>query len=356
MSARTPVSRAHARVICLALLPLSIVACRGDSPSNDASRLGNDAEMTAPTNGQAVASRGEERLRTRNQQEWIGIAHNKMLDDFRKDLRKPGTLTNNICEYVASFSMSDARMPAGAVRGPDGNWRAVQAVADSSRSCSSTAKFTLSGFSLEAPYSAVAPRNAQAPSAEAYALLAEIETAISVAPDGRDLANRLNNVLTRAQSLPDLDRVVIEATISVAQNSFVYWSAQYALFEEEMIAEYSPCIEQQMSLGATDGIVDTCYTGKGAGGAVAASPDGKVSSLRLIRTRARRVCGPSLREGFRHIGYADAKGAFTGGFAGGLAGGLAGAVGGALAGGGANSIWAAGENAWKTLKCMYGMT
>jgi hypothetical protein len=312
--------------------------------------------MTAPSDGEVAASRGQDRLKSRNQHDWVGIAHNKMLDDFRKELRAPGTLTNNICEYVASFSMSDTRIPAGVPRGPDGNWRAVRAVTDSSRLCSGSGKLRLSSLGFEPPYASVAPPS-QEPTREAFARLSEIEAAIAVASDARDLANRLYNVLTRAQSLPELDRIAIEATVSVAHNSFVYWSTQYALFEQEVVAEYSPCVEQQLALGATDDIVSGCFTGKGGGGAVAFRSDGgDAGRQRLIRSRARRLCGPSLREGFRSIGYADAKGAFTGAFAGGLAGGLAGALGGALAGGGGNSIFAAGENAWKTLKCMYGLT
>ena len=357
MSASNTVPSAHTRLMCFALLGLSLVGCRDDSGSDNGIRQGNDAEMTAPAYGHAAASRDEEQLKRRNANEWVGTAHNKMLDDFRKELRKPGILTNNICEYVASFSMSDERLPASAVRATDGNWRAVQAVTDSSRLCSSNRRFRLSSLRFESPYASLGPVPVQEPTGEAISLLGEIEQAISVAADARDLASRLNNVLTRAQALPELDRIAIEATISVAQNSFVYWSSQYALFEQEVIAEYSPCIEQQMALGATDDIVDACFTGKGGGGAVASGFSTERASLqRLIRARTRRLCGPSLREGFRAIGWADAKGAWTGAFAGGLAGGFAGAVGGALAGGGGNSIFAAGENAWKTLKCMYGMT
>ena len=105
----------------------------------------------------------------------------------------------------------------------------------------------------------------------------------------------------------------------------------------------------------SDGITDKCFTGAGAGGAVVTRQE-LSGKQRLVRMKSRRACGPGLREGFRKIGAADAKGAFTGAFAGGLALGVQGAVAGALAGGGGNSIWAAGENAWQTLKCMYGMT
>ncbi|HYC52429.1 MAG TPA: hypothetical protein VEB19_15060 [Gemmatimonadaceae bacterium] len=309
--------------------------------------------MTAPSDAEHAASRGEERLKARNRYEWIGVAHNKMLDDFRSDLRRPGTLSKNLCDYVGAFSMNEARIPVGRPRSPDNNWRAVEAVIDSSQLCSAKRRLRLSsGF---APYTFVAPV-VEEPSRTALALLGQIDMALSVATSARDLANRFFPILDSAQGLSELEQAIVSATVSVAQNSFVYWSSQYPLFEAEAIAEYSPCIEEQLVMG-NDRITDTCFIGKGSGGAVASifSPD-KGASQRLVRTRSRRTCGPSIKEGFRHIASADARGAWVGGFSGGLAGGLAGAVAGALAGGGGNSVFAAAENAWKTLKCMYGVT
>ena len=356
MSLRTVMDRARVQMILVCLPLIATAGCRDDSPSDDAHRRGDDAAMTAPSDIASAAERSEARLRSRNKHDWVGKGHNKMLDDFRVEMRKPGTLSQNICEFVASFSMNDARLPAASPRSSDGNWRAVQATADSSSLCTSQRKLRLSSGGLMLS-SSLAPASAGIPSTTAIALLGEIEGAISASPDARILANQLNGVLDRSQSLTELERTVVEATVSVAHNSFTYWSSQYSLFEEEVIAEYSPCIQQQLSLGNTDRITGTCFLGKGEGGTVAwgYSPDA-TAMQRLIAARSRRFCGPKLGEGFRRIAYADAKGAWTGGFAGGLAGGLAGAFGGALVGGGANSIFAAGENAWETLKCMYGMT
>ena len=67
------------------------------------------------------------------------------------------------------------------------------------------------------------------------------------------------------------------------------------------------------------------------------------------------MCGAGIRAGFKRIAAADAKGAFTGFFGAALAGGPSAGVLGAIAGAGGASIWAAGENAWQALKCIYGL-
>ena len=358
MSVRTLSTRAKSSCLCLALLGAVLSGCKDNSHSSDNARHGNDAEMTAPDDAANAASRNRDRLRMHNTYEWVGVAHNRLLDDFRAEMRKPGLLTRNVCEYVMSFSMSDDRVPAGHKYRDNRNWAGVRAVADSSSLCSSGGrKQRLSNISYRWELSPTAPTVAPQ-STEASSLVTEIETAVVNAADARDLATRLQAIHDRSLGLPEVDQALVASTISVAQNSFEYWSQQYGLFEQEIIAEYAPCIDEQLSVGATDGIIESCLTGKGSAGAIVDRGSSQAPRQRLVRAKPSAMCGISIREGFRKIGSADAGGAakafmaamFSSGFNLGV-GGLA-----ALAGGGAASTWAAIENAIITLKCMYGMT
>lgn len=36
------------------------------------------------------------RLHQRNKHDWVGVAHNKAIDEFRKELRKPGRIARNL--------------------------------------------------------------------------------------------------------------------------------------------------------------------------------------------------------------------------------------------------------------------
>lgn len=342
-------------VLSLVLVSALAAGCRDESRGNDGVRYGNDAEMTAPVDGEAAASRGQERLKARNPREWVGVAHNRMLDDFRAELRKPGLLTRNICEYVMSFSMNDDRLPAGRRHVDNRNWVGVRAAGDSSTLCSGgsrrpRASTTSMRWGLTPTAPMIAPQ-----STEALALHTDIENALFAASDARDLAVRLSAIYERSLRLPETDQAGVASTISVAQNSFEYWTQQYGLFEQEIIAEYAPCIEEQLAVGASDRVIESCLSGKSAGGAVADRLG--APKQRFVRVRPLTQCGYSMREGFRRVGLADAKGAATGFFTTLLSTGSLEAAGlAAIASGGASSIWAAVENAVVALKCMYGLT
>lgn len=329
--------------------------CRDDSTVRDAGAPRADAEMTGPADVEMAASRGGDRLRRYNRQAWVGNAHNKAMDDFRKEMRQAGVLSRNICEHVLNFSMSAARAPAGRAFPEGVNWRAVRAVSDSSSLCGAVGRPRLSNISLRSPLEPLSPSLAVPQSADAVALYSEIETALWNARDASDLANRLTYVLDKSARLPSPEQEAVGATIAVTQDSYEYWHQQYPGFEQEVIAEYGPCIEQYVSYGMVGDPIGECVTGKGGVGAVSAreQQSGKVQQLVTIRPRA--MCPGGMARA-RKVAYADATGAFKGAIAGGLAGGIEGAVLGALAGGAAGSILAAIENAIEVLKCIYGLT
>lgn len=339
-----------ASIAGMSLACLVASACRDDSSPRDGGAAGNDAALTEPADGQAASVRGQRALETRNQHAWVGPAHNRALDDFRSALRKPGVLTDHMCEFVVNFAMMPERVPsAHRVAGAE-TWQAARAVADSSARCGAARKTRLSNISRRSPVGILGPAPVIQASPDASAILDEIDAAIWNAADAQDLANRLNVLLGRSYALAPAEQELIGATISVAQSSYEYWSQHYPAFEQEVIAEYSPCVEQYSAYGETD-VLDSCIYGKGTGGAVVLGAPGAALRRQLVARKPATLCGPGLKEGFKKIGSADARGAFVGGM-GAIFGGAS-IVLGALAGAATGSTYAAIENAVSTLICIY---
>lgn len=260
-----------------------LVACDDDSTVRENSTHAGAPASTAPASGAYASLQSRERLHRRNPHDWVGPAHNKMIDDFRREVRKPGLVTSNICEYVITFSMSNERLPGGRTFEEGANWRALRAVSDSSPLCGRARGTRASTISLRSPLEAlsafVAPQ-----SSTVYSLMDEVEAAVNNASDSDDLANRLNSILDRAASLSALEQDALSATASIAQSSFEYWQDQYLPFEEEIIAEYSPCVEEQLSYGYNDP-VGACVSGKDGSAYTSRDPLRGNRAQRLVATR-----------------------------------------------------------------------
>jgi hypothetical protein len=161
---------------------------------------------------------------------------------------------------------------------------------------------------------------------ETFLLLDEIESDLELASDAYDLANRLYAVLSKAQALEVVDRSAIEATVSVAQNSFEWWRINADAFGWEVVGS----CERDANGSCTD-----------AGAVSVRGPSD--------RHRGITVAGsPSftLSQFYRDFARSDARGAFTGAWTGAYAAALGtagtgvieGAVIGALIGGSGSSI------------------
>src|SRR5437867_12154101 len=80
-----------------------LVSCRDTATPRRAEQLSNDASVTAPVGIPPAAVRARTRLHQRNPLEWVGLAHNRAIDDFRKELRKPGVLSGDMRQSIAGF-------------------------------------------------------------------------------------------------------------------------------------------------------------------------------------------------------------------------------------------------------------
>lgn len=136
-------------------------------------------------------------LRARNKHDWVGVAHNKAIDDFRKELRKPGRIARNLCDYL-----TQKRDAAAAAR----------VALETSPLCPTRAK-----HAAWMPQSSLATQ-----------LLSDIELAVDAASSADDLASRLNQVLDASAALSAGEQEAIAATVSVAQHSYEYWDANFS--------------------------------------------------------------------------------------------------------------------------------
>ncbi len=327
-----------------------------------------DSQRTTapPIQPPSTAIGAERRPERPNQFSWVGSAHNAALDAFRTELVKPEMRRLDVCSFILAFASSDARIPKGRAA-PNGSLSlkgrraaATKALSETKlcgRRSANLRSETTSPVQLVSYWSRSAspvPERAHLqsaqPSAAAYALYAQIETALDAATNSVDLAARLSPVLSSAAQLSQVEYAAVAATASVAQSSFEYWEPQFPPYVQQVEGTFGPCIDESYAAGYTlDGILYRCTNGGGVSVVVPASGRGWAGTARPLHlvtlwkhprlTRARQ-CGYYC-QGFREIGKQDARGAFVGAWAGVLAGGPQGAVLGAIAGGSGASMAAA---------------
>jgi len=280
-------------------------------------------------------SEARSRLHRRNSQEWIGQSHNRALDDFRKSLTNPETMSGRFCDHIIRFAASSERIPSGRPRSDSlSQIRVTASVVSLSPFCASKVSArALITSPLSTPGASLGINAVQA-----YDLIAQIDAAIDAASNSYELAWQLNAILDQAQSLDEFGRLLISATVSVAQNSFEYWESNYPAVAQEVAASCELQVRDSSFGDSTspcfDNIYGAAYLKMGGAGRLDVAFDE----------------GDGVRDGVKAIVKADAGGAFAGAFNGFLNGmALAGPVGafdgamlGALGGGAGASIVVAG--------------
>lgn len=333
------------RLAAIGFLAL-VAAAAACADRDDATPRRDDAIVTAPGGISAATVRASDDVRQKNRFSHVGDAHNRLLDEFRAELRKPGVLTGDICEYVMDFTTKDNR-ESSAFAVPTQQRRSLAATgAKASRICAS-------GLVAREIRPTSLRRIPQEATSAATALAGQIESAVEFAVDRYDLAARISPILDAAAMLSEVDNAVVSATASVAQSSYEYWEANYSGFEQEFIADYGPCATDRINSGYTEEDARaSCVGGAETYQSFWSWPTSPSLQGGLVRRLRVPRCGPGLKEGFKHIAKSDAKGAFSGAFSAAIVGGPAGVLGGAVLGAGSGSIWAGIENAWSTFWCM----
>ena len=330
-----------ARCVVAALAALALAGC---NDGDDAPARRNDALMTAPPSITAVRSNAPEQVKMRNQFALVGRAHNRAMEDFRAELRKPGVLTSNICEHVLEFAARDERLPE--------DHRIARALRRDLAASGARNSPLCSRSLLASGYAPASYRvRREEPSAQLLTLSSQLESAIEYSTDRYDLAGRLNAILDQASALSEDENAVISAAVAVAQESYDYWEVNLSGFTQEFESEYGQCATDRKAEGYTyEDARGSCIGGSTTYQTFWKWPTAPDAINGLV-SRFRRTCGPGLKDGFREVVRADARGAFSGAVSG-LKAGLSGVIGGAILGGTSASTWAAAENAWTTFWCI----
>jgi hypothetical protein len=266
---------------------------------------------------------------------WVGQAHNKALDDLRAEMRKPGVMTNNVCEYVAGFASHVDRAPAGKAKGSQKDRASIaKAVQKEAKLC------------RPEPVSTVLKQEDGAYSSIS-ALLYQVETEVESASDRYDLAQRLAPLWSTAAGLSESESAIVGATLATAQASFEYWEVEVDRAYREFEAEYAECARTSSSDGYDyDQARLVCLDG---GLLPTFAPQYAPSPARIAGLMPRRGC--ALSSHFKTLAKADAVGAFTGAIKGAITTGVPGIAGGALVGGIVGSAGSWLNSAWELYVC-----
>jgi hypothetical protein len=334
----------------LALGMTMMVSCRDATTSNRAERMPGKSGVTRADTA-AAAHNERARLHERNRADWVGVAHNHALDDFRKEMRKPGTLSHSLCKYIAAFASEPDRFPPEKrEKGSHDDGKAANAVLATTKLCQQSGAFQPTAFSpREVRAASASARIVQSPATDQLA--AAIEAAIYDATDSYDFASRMNPIIDQVASLDPMDQEVILATVSVTQSSFEYWESQYAAAAQEFNREYGSCETDAANLGYSyDEARLRCLNG-GFQDALWPSPPPEGRPQRTVTLASftpLRECNLMLQ--YRRLVWADFRGALVGGILGfvlGPPGVLAGALKGAAAGSLASFI----DSTWDLYWC-----
>lgn len=327
----------------------TILACVDTDAPTKPSRGANDTRVTVPTSIDAASVRAREFLLRQNAHDWVGVAHNRAIDDLRKAMSRPGILTRNVCDYLVDYIVRPERTPSRARALPiEARRQAARRGLAATGICRLQPQSRTTAWSA-AEASAAIPQEPEL-SADASALLTTIQTAVETAANRYDLAIRLNEIQVAAGGLEATEQAIVAGSVSTAQHSFEYWETELPAFQQEFWNEYSTCAEVYKASGYTmDDARVTCLEGGIAETLVPSqhSP-GLVPVTRMASYRLPAVCG--LRTHFKRLVGSDVAGAIVGATKAAVFG-PAGVVDGAIAGGSLASLGSFLKSTWDLFWC-----
>jgi hypothetical protein len=298
-----------AAAIPVAVLSVAVVvACTDVTGSDSPGTQPDDALMTRAAQSSSHRASAAEHLAARNKHSWVGRSHNKALDAIRDELRRPGVLSRNLCSYMMDFITHPDRIArSGGPRGLVAPRAAAKAGMQSSAICrNSDITRTASWMS---PLSARLQEEEYPISDATRQLLADVNSAVENAADANDLAARLHPVLDAAGALPEIERVIVESTVSTAQYSFEYWSVELPAFQTDLWNEYGGCATQYHGYGYdSESARSICMSGDVR--ATSLPPSYRGAPMLILTSSAARECG--LASNYKKLAGSDAIGAATG--------------------------------------------
>ena len=264
-----------------------------------------------------------------NRQNWVGTAHNLVLDKLRDEIRR--NKPRDLCKVLERIVLDDATVPGTPPKHRGLESRRDRELGARAVGCGrgrSARSGDHAGASALLPVAFAAPQSGADVSPAAWGLIAEIDGAFDGAATAGDLANSLAGISAAAQALGSEDASVVDAMASVALSSFEYWEQNAYAAAADFSNAYGECLARR------DG--ENCFLA--ARGLRSGSTTLGAFQLASFAPRSRRVCDMD----WRSIGKADLWGAGVGlsiglkyatspqGAIGGLLGGAAVASGGAF--------------------------
>jgi hypothetical protein len=243
-------------VLCAA----AVVACR-DAFTSHHER--NDAAMTVSPGISELAARKRQRLHGENKLDWVGVAHNRAIDDFRRELRKPGVISRRMCEYLADYSTRPERLPNERRSAKTSTERSAAYPDVAAMLCSKRIGRELLkpriGYSDSTQGVQISPTAIQ--------LISDVRSAVEGFNDSYELASRLLPILQAAANLDTIDQAAVRITVSVAQSSSEYWESELHPAQQEFVKEFGGCANQQYSSNySSDQAFSRCVEGGGGEG------------------------------------------------------------------------------------------
>lgn len=191
----------------------------------------------------------------RNSMDWVGAAHNRLMDDLRAEIRR--SRPKDLCRVIEQLVVDGALDPrAGARLSSDQRRRARKDALDQVGCRRNAGARSTSGFLRATPGLSLAGNASGMTqeftlSGDAWALVDQVTAAGESAATPGDLATELSAITSQAQGLTADEASVVEAMASVSLSSFEYWSQNGQAMAEEMATAYGDCV-------ATGG-GDSCY-------------------------------------------------------------------------------------------------
>jgi hypothetical protein len=321
------------RAVLILATTQMLIACRDASPP--------PAVPTAPAGAQAGAAKdaGSPKKRVtpaefhaQNKMDWVGVAHNKAMDELRKDVQrsKPG----DVCKVIARLSVDavlDTRLEAGR-----SHTEARKIRKDAFDKVGCRGKGTRSSDIADQVTDLLDPARALNVtlgsedfelSGAAWGYVDQITAAGDGANTAGDLASELSAILSAAQGLTPDELTVLDALASVSLSSFEYWEQNTPAVFADFQNVYGQC--------HANGGGESCYYATSRG--VPLRP-----GLPLFRLASASGAAPTCPMGVKAIWTGDKWGAGVGLTIGLLTrsvqGAIVGLVGGAAAGSAGGAI------------------
>jgi hypothetical protein len=340
----------RSRVITLAIL--FVCACTAVLLAcNDAETPPESTSVIGPTRAASPRyQRDIDRSKAHedNPMDWVGVAHNRALDDYFQALRS-GKPTRETCLALVEFMSDTARTPDHTA-GPQVYRRAI--ARDVLRSRGLCASKFASRTTWSSRMLAQSTTTTVSPATEA--MLFRINDAIAGSADSYELAYRINGMYGEIWQLPGDEAAATFSVASIAVSSAEYWETHTEIAYSDLQAAYGSCITSGSYSSAADAIAGCMgLSVNGYEGPAPTLDRGGASRSHLYLAQGiykdAKCSYFNGRENAREDFLGGVAGAFVGGAAGVVAGilgtagiaapagGLGGAVAGAVAGAGVMS-------------------